>query len=132
MIETGRGHLLTPHRRRGDTIVIISATNDFVTSPIAKRFAVDNLIATRVEILNGRYTGGWIGKPCFQDGKIHCLNGWLGDKSSQWIDQLGEKWFYSDSHNDLPLLHLVDHPIAVNPDDTLRKHAALNQWEIID
>ncbi|MDH5388828.1 MAG: HAD-IB family hydrolase [Gammaproteobacteria bacterium] len=115
------------HREQGDTIVIITATNSFVTGPIAKAFGVDHLIATEPEIIDGQYTGKVSGTPCFQQGKITKLDEWL----EQTGKNLQDSYFYSDSHNDLPLLEQVAHPIAVDPDDQLRAIALERNWEVI-
>ncbi len=114
------------HRDKGDTIVIITATNRFVTEPIAKAFLVDDLIATNPEIVDGKYTGKVAGTPCFQEGKITCLNQWLLNTSHD----LENSTFYSDSHNDLSLLECVTTPIAVDPDDELQATALERNWEI--
>lgn len=115
------------HRTQGDHLVIITATNSFVTGPIATAFGINDLIATEPEIVNGSYTGNVTDTPCFKQGKIKKLNDWL-KKSGM---DLEGSYFYSDSHNDLPLLEQVTHPIAVDPDDTLRKVAEERGWEII-
>lgn len=114
------------HREQGDTIVIITATNSFVTGPIAKAFKVDDLIATEPEIIDGRYTGKVTGTPCFQEGKITCLNQWLENSSHN----LENSTFYSDSHNDLALLERVTKPVAVDPDELLKATALERNWEI--
>ena len=114
------------HRDLGDTIVIITATNRFVTAPIAKAFKVDDLIATDPEIKDNRYTGLVAGIPCFQTGKITRLNQWLENS----LLDLENSTFYSDSHNDLPLLERVTTPIAVDPDDALKATAIERKWEI--
>ncbi len=114
------------HRDKGDFVVIITATNRFVTEPIAKAFSVDALIATEPEIINGRYSGQVAGTPCFQGGKITRLNQWLINTSHD----LKESTFYSDSHNDLALLEKVTTPIAVDPDDELKATALARNWEI--
>ena len=114
------------HRDKGDITVIITATNSFVTGPIAKAFNVDDLIATDPEIIDGKYTGQVSGTPCFQGGKITRLNQWLENTSHN----LKGSTFYSDSHNDIPLLELVTIPIAVDPDDELRAIAKKQNWEI--
>ena len=128
MIRTGKADLLEKHRAAGDDIIIITATNDFVTGPIAKRLGVDTLIATRAEKINGAFTGKVAGVPCFKDGKVTRLNQWLEANDKKFEDS----YFYSDSINDLPLLELVDSPIAVTPDDRLRAHAQNHHWPIID
>lgn len=119
--------LLAQHRSRGDRLLIITATNRFVTAPIAERLGVDALIAVDPEVDAGRYTGRVSGTPSFREGKITRLEAWLADQDIT----LDEAWFYSDSHNDLPLLEKVDHPVAVDPDDTLRQEAEKRGWRII-
>ena len=126
-IMTRRGReLIAEYSRKGDHTVIITATNSFVTAPIAQAFGVDDLIATEPEIIDGRYTGKVAGIPCFQHGKIEKLHAWL-DTSGINFDG---SWFYSDSHNDLPLLEEVAHPVAVDPDDQLRAIATERGWPI--
>lgn len=119
--------LLEKHRAQGDTLMIITATNSFITTPIAGALGVENLIATEPEIVDGRYTGRVAGTPCFQSGKVERLNTWLAEQQQN----LANSWFYSDSHNDLPLLELVDHPVAVDPDETLADHAHSRGWPVI-
>lgn len=119
--------LLDKHRQQGDTLLIITATNRFVTEPIAKELGVDHLLATDPEMLDGRYTGQVTGIPCFKEGKVTRLNAWL---ASTHLTMEGS-WFYSDSLNDIPLLELVDNPVAVDPDDTLAQHAEMKGWPII-
>ena len=114
------------HRQQGDFTVIITATNSFVTGPIAKAFKVDDLIATEPEIIDGKYTGQVAGVPCFQDGKITRLNQWLASTSHN----LENSTFYSDSHNDIHLLEHVSTPIAVDPDDELKAIALERNWTI--
>ena len=114
------------HTRRGDHAVIITATNSFVTAPIARAFGVRDLIATEPEVVDGRYTGRVDGVPCFQQGKIERLHAWL-DATRLDFDN---SWFYSDSHNDLPLLEEVANPVAVDPDDQLRAIAKERDWPI--
>jgi len=111
-----------------DDIIIITATNDFITAPIAKRLGVEALIATTAEFIDGHYTGKVSGTPCFQEGKITRLNEWLNANNVPFENS----YFYSDSINDLPLLQKVDTPIAVTPDDKLREYAKTHHWEIID
>ncbi|MGO1396437.1 MAG: HAD family hydrolase [Halomonas sp.] len=119
--------LLARHRTQGDTLLIITATNRFITAPIAERLGVDNLIAVNPEVREGRYTGRVSGIPSYREGKVTRLNQWL---EQQHISVDGA-WFYSDSHNDLPLLEEIDHPVAVDPDDTLRSIAEERQWRIM-
>ncbi|WP_420599815.1 HAD family hydrolase [Neptuniibacter sp.] len=120
--------LLAKHKEQGDFLLIITATNHFVTSPIAERLGVDAIIATDPEQVDGRYTGEVSGTPCFQDGKVTRLNKWLEAQDFS----LEGSYFYSDSHNDLPLLELVTHPVAVNPDEILEEHASNKLWPILD
>lgn len=119
--------LVDKHRQQGDTLLIITATNSFVTRPIAQAFGIPNLLATEPEMVDGLYTGKVSGIPCFQDGKVKNLHRWLDD---QHMDLQGS-WFYSDSHNDLPLLYEVSHPVAVDPDPQLRDVAAQRNWPIL-
>jgi HAD superfamily hydrolase (TIGR01490 family) len=120
-------NLLNKHRRDGHTLVIITATNRFVTSPIARRLGVNHLIATEPEIIEGRFTGEFLGAPCFQEGKITRLKEWLADHN----EQLEGSYFYSDSANDLPLLKLVSYPIAVDPCPRLSDYAQKHDMPII-
>lgn len=120
--------LLAKHKEQGDFLLIITATNHFVTGPIAKRLGVDEIIATDPEKIDGRYTGKVAGTPCFQDGKVTRLNSWLEKQGHS----LEESYFYSDSHNDLPLLEQVTYPVAVNPDDILEEHANNSLWPVLD
>lgn len=119
--------LVEQHRKAGDTLLIITATNTFVTAPIAARFGIPHLIGTDPEMRDGRYTGQVAGTPSFREGKVERLNDWL----QQTGHSLAGASFYSDSHNDLPLLEKVDKPVAVDPDDALRKHAQASGWPII-
>ncbi|WP_339615632.1 HAD family hydrolase [uncultured Gilvimarinus sp.] len=120
--------LLTEHRERGDYLLIITATNGFITRPIAAHLEVDEILATDPELKNGRYTGGYLGTPCFGAGKVTNLKLWL-DKHNQDLDG---SYFYSDSINDLPLLEQVPHPVAVNPDARLAAVARERNWPILD
>lgn len=119
--------LLARHRTKGDTLLIITATNRFITAPIANRLGVDDLIAVDPEIVDGRYTGRVAGTPSYREGKVTRLKQWLEGQEFT----MDGAWFYSDSHNDLPLLEQVEHPVAVDPDDTLRKIAEERQWRIM-
>ena len=119
--------LLARHRSRGDTLLIVTATNRFITGPIAERLGVDDLIAVEPEIVDGRYTGRVNGTPSYREGKVKRLEEWLADKDQT----LDEAWFYSDSHNDLPLLEIVEYPVAVDPDPSLREVAEARGWRII-
>ncbi|MEO0368738.1 MAG: HAD family hydrolase [Pseudomonadota bacterium] len=128
MIDSGKADLIEHHRRLGDELVIITATNDFVTSPIAKILNVDVLIATQAEMEDGRYTGRVAGTPSFKEGKVERLKQWLAQQEQSYEHTV----FYSDSYNDMPLLDYADTPIAVTPDDRLRQHALAQGWRIID
>ena len=119
--------LVDEHRAAGATLLIITATNRFLTAPIAEQFAIPHLLATEPEMQDGRYTGRTIGIPSFQQGKVERLHLWLAEQGLE----LGNSWFYSDSHNDLPLLNLVDNPVAVDPDAKLVAHAQAQGWPII-
>ena len=127
MITPEARALVDKHRARGDTLLIITATNRFVTAPIAREFGVPHLIATEPEERDGRYTGRVAGTPSYREGKVERLQEWLAEHGKT----LADSWFYSDSHNDLPLLSIVDHPVAVNPDDTLRREAQQRGWPIL-
>ena len=128
MITKHASSLVRRHREQGHTLMIITATNRFITRPIADRFGIDLLIATEVEEIDGRFTGRTFGTPSFGEGKVHRLIEWL-DNSTESLDN---SWFYSDSHNDLPLMRLVDNPVALKPDEKLRQTAQLNQWKIME
>ncbi len=119
--------LVEMHRKRGDTLVVITATNAFVTAPIVERFGIPNLIATEPELEDGRFTGRVEGIPCFREGKVKRLKAWLEGRE----ERLENAWFYSDSHNDLPLLELVSHPMAVDPDPALETVAAERGWPVL-
>lgn len=116
--------LLQKHRDAGDYLLIITATNHFVTAPIAETLGVDHILATEPEVAAGRYNGEVAGTPCFQQGKVTRLNEWLAQSGQN----LADSWFYSDSHNDLPLLEMVSHPVAVDADETLAAHAEAKGW----
>nr|WP_219853115.1 HAD family hydrolase [Stutzerimonas stutzeri] len=119
--------LVRQHHEAGDRVVIITATNRFITGPIAKRLGVDTLLATECEMADGRYTGRLTDVPCFQEGKVTRIERWL-EENDQSLD---DAYFYSDSRNDLPLLERVSHPVAVDPDPTLREIAQQRGWGII-
>jgi len=124
---TAAHELVEKHRRQGDTLMVITATNRFVTAPIVALYGIEHLLATTPELIDGRYTGRFNETPCYQKGKITHLNNWLANSD----ETLANSWFYSDSHNDLPLLSLVDNPVVVDPDDILRQHAENAGWPII-
>ena len=128
MLADGKPELLLPHRGAGDELVIVTATSDFITRPIADLLGVDHLIATQVEVVDGEYTGKPYGTPSFREGKVTRVNQWLSEQQQTY----SKTYFYSDSINDLPLLEQVDVPIAVTPDEPLRMHAQRLHWKIID
>lgn len=119
--------LVERHRERGDTLMIITATNDFITAPIAERFGIRHLIATVAERDANGYTGRVSGTPSYREGKVARLRAWLDEHR----ESLAGSTFYSDSHNDLPLLDQVDHPVAVDPDARLEDAARQRGWPVI-
>jgi len=128
MITRAAERLVDDHRERGDTLMIITATNRFVTEPIAERLGIPHLIATEPELRQGRFTGRVAGTPCFRDGKITRLEEWLKQRN----ETLDGARFYSDSRNDIPLLETVPYPVAVNPDPALRETAQHRGWPILN
>ncbi|WP_449430687.1 histidinol-phosphatase [Pseudomonas putida] len=119
--------LLQQHREAGDKLLIITATNRFVTAPIARRLGVRTLLATECETLDGRFTGRSTDIPCFREGKVTRLQRWMLENGHN----LQDSYFYSDSMNDLPLLEQVAHPVAVNPDPNLQAEAERRGWSVI-
>ena len=117
-------------RHHNDLCVVITATNSFVTAPIVREFGIAELIATEPEQRDGEFTGAVRGIPCFREGKVVRLEAWLAERGGS-LAACSESWFYSDSLNDLPLLERVSHPVAVDPDETLRARAERNGWPII-
>ena len=129
-IAPGAYKLINKHMLRGDLCIIITATNRFVTEPIARILGINNLIATEPGQENGQFTGQVSGTPCFREGKITRLEDWMDEHNLTWLSFL-ESWFYSDSLNDIPLLKKVTNPVAVDPDSTLEKYAKENNWPVI-
>jgi HAD superfamily hydrolase (TIGR01490 family) len=130
LLEEGK-EKIKAHQHRGDEVVIITATNEFLTRPIAATLGVSELIASRLEQdMDGNYTGRPLGTLSYGPGKIVRLHEWLADRGVELRDY-EEVWFYSDSHNDLPLLKLVTHPVAIDPDPKLREHAVKEGWPIM-
>ncbi len=123
--------LLAQHQDQGHLVAIVTATNEFVTRPIAAALGVQHLIATTPEMLDGRYTGKIAGVPSFQAGKIIRVNQWL-QGMGKTLSDFERSWFYSDSPNDLPLMEVVSHPVATNPSDRLRSVAVERGWAVID
>ncbi len=116
-------------RHAGALTALVTATNRFITAPIARELGIANLVATDIEEVDGAFTGKPRGTPSFREGKVARVNEWLGGLGHTLEDY--ESWFYSDSLNDLPLLERVTHPVAVDPDATLRAHAGQRGWQII-
>ena len=119
--------LIEQHRQQGDQLLIITATNAFITQPIAEALGIKEILASEAEVIDGRYSGEPAGTPSYQQGKISRLEEWLEGRDIT----LHGAWFYSDSHNDLPLLERVDRPVAVDPDDILLARAREEGWPVI-
>ncbi len=119
--------LVEKHRQQQHELLIITATNRFLTEPIATIFGIDHLIACEPEVVDGQFTGKATGVPSYAEGKVSRYHLWLDEGGKDFE----ETWFYSDSHNDIPLLGEVDHPVAVDPDATLLNEARREGWEII-
>jgi len=130
MIGDRARRLVERHLAAGALCAIVTATNSFVTAPIAREFGVEHLIATEPEARGGRFTGKVAGMPCFREGKVARLEQWL-EAMGRALSSFAASTFYSDSHNDLPLLERVTRPVAVDPDAALRRVAAARAWEII-
>jgi len=130
MIGAPARELVQGHLEAGDLCAIVTATNSFVTRPIAAEFGVRHLIATEPETRNGRFTGRVAGTPCFREGKVRRVEEWLAEQGRSLADFV-RSTFYSDSHNDLPLLALVNRPVAVDPDPQLAAEARSRDWAVI-
>lgn len=128
IVAPGARALLQQHRRQKHELLIISATNLFITEPIAALLEVPTVLATEPEVIDNRYTGRYLGTPTYQQGKVTVLRQWLAETGHD----LDGSYFYSDSINDLSLLEIVDHPVAVHPDAELGAIAAARGWQIID
>ncbi|RMD77962.1 MAG: HAD family hydrolase [Gammaproteobacteria bacterium] len=130
LIPEASRRLLAEHRARGHRLLILTATNRFVTAPIAAELGVADLLATEPEEVAGRFTGRVAGIPCFREGKLRRLEAWLAAQGQPLGPVLARAWFYSDSHNDLPLLERVAHPVAVDPDPRLAAVARERGWPV--
>lgn len=130
MITPAARKLVADHTGDDSVCAIITATNSFVTAPIAAELGIEHLIATEPEIVDGAFTGGVSGIPSFREGKITRLDAWLAS-CNRTLSDFDKSWFYSDSHNDLPLLERVTNPVAVDPDDTLERTARERGWPVI-
>ena len=119
--------LVDKHKSEHDVCVVITATNSFVTKPIATAYGIEHLIGSDPEMVNGEYTGGVTGVPSFQAGKVTRINEWLAERG-QTLASFEKSYFYSDSFNDLALMKLVTNPVAVNADDILKAHAEQHGW----
>ena len=119
---------INQHKENGDTVLVITASNTFITAPIAEMYGINHLLATEPEFKDGRFTGKVSGVPCFQSGKIDNLMPWIEKHNKN----LKGSYFYSDSHNDLPLLEIVDNPVAINGDLRLTSTANKNGWPNLD
>jgi HAD superfamily hydrolase (TIGR01490 family) len=128
ILEEGR-RIVEERLAAGDLVAIVTATNSFVTRPIADALGVAHLIATEPEFHEGAYTGRVAGIPAFREGKVTRLQAWLSERGTD-LGSFPQSWFYSDSRNDLALLHAVTHPVAVDPDPVLREHALQAGWPI--
>lgn len=126
-IPAASRQLVDKHRQQQHTLVMITATNSFITRPIAAAFGIPHLLATEPRVVDGRYTRDIDGTPCFQQGKVTRLLEWLENRE----ETLAGSHFYSDSHNDLPLLNMVENPVVVNPDETLQQTALRNNWPVM-
>jgi HAD superfamily hydrolase (TIGR01490 family) len=131
MITDKARQLVKRHADAGDLCAVVTATNSFVTAPIAREFGIDNLIATEPELGNGAFTGKVTGTPCFRDGKVTRVEAWLNGLKLDLKTGFARSWFYSDSRNDLALLERVTDPVAVAPDDNLREIALARGWPVI-
>jgi len=124
--------LVQSHQMAGDEMLVISSTNEFIITPICHLFGIHNVIGTQLETgEDGRYTGNYVGTPSLKEGKITRLNQWLAERG-ETFESYGKVYFYSDSKNDLPLLRIVDEPVAVNPDAELEKEAKAKGWPILN
>lgn len=130
MITPASRKLVNDHLSSGSLCAIVTATNSFVTTPIAAELGIEHLIATEPEVRDGAFTGGVEGTPSFREGKIERLDDWLVSLGHRFED-FPKSWFYSDSLNDLPLLERVTNPVAVDPDDTLARIARERGWPVI-
>ena len=130
MIPGAARRLVSRNMQAGHLCAIVTATNSFVTAPIAREFGVAHLVATEPELIDGGFTGKVSGTPCFREGKVTRVDQWLAAQGRHWSDFSASR-FYSDSHNDLPLLERVTRPIAVRPDPLLQQLALKRGWEVI-
>ena len=131
MITDKARNLVKQHKANGDVLLIITATNSYITKPIANLIGINNHIGTDLEEINGEFTGKAKGIPSFREGKVERLNLWLKEQKLTF-GNFEKTFFYSDSQNDIPLLKIVSNPVAANPDEILQKEAIKNKWPIIN
>ena len=129
-IKPAARELVATHTAQGDLCALVTATNEFVTGPIARELGLAHLLATGIERVGDRYTGQPDGVPCFREGKISKTQAWLGQRGHTLAD-FERSWFYSDSANDLPLMERVTDPVATNPDSRLKQHALNHGWRVL-
>jgi HAD superfamily hydrolase (TIGR01490 family) len=129
MLDNARA-LVNRHLELNHLCAVVTATNSFVTGDIAREFGIPHLIATIPGVTNGQFTGKPVGTPSFQQGKITRVEAWL-ESIGLWQGSFSRRWFYSDSHNDLPLLEWSTNPVAVDADDTLTAKATAQGWPVI-
>jgi HAD superfamily hydrolase (TIGR01490 family) len=127
MMTVKAQNLVDKHKAAGDLCVVITATNSFVTKPIATAYGIEYLIGSDPEMVNGEYTGGVTGVPTYKEGKVIRLNQWLAERGKK-LNDFEVSYFYSDSHNDLPLMQLVTNPVAVDADEILSAYAEEQAW----
>ena len=127
MMTVKAQNLVNKHKAAGDLCVVITATNSFVTKPIATAYGIEHLIGSDPEMLNGEYTGNVTGVPSFQAGKVTRINQFLAERGKK-LEDFETSFFYSDSHNDLPLMQLVTNPVAVDADEILTEYANVHAW----
>ncbi|MCP5310991.1 histidinol-phosphatase [Cognatazoarcus halotolerans] len=130
MMTAAARSLVRGHIESGALVAIVTATNSFVTGPIARAFGIPHLVATIPAQQDGCFTGQPRGTPAFKAGKIARVDAWL-ESMGLFFGSFRSSYFYSDSHNDLPLLEKITNPVAVDPDDTLRSHAERRGWPVI-
>ena len=130
MMTVKAQNLVDKHKAAGDLCIVITATNSFVTKPIATAYGIEHLIGSDPEMLNGQYTGGVTGVPTYKEGKVIRLNQWLAEHGKK-LEDFEVSYFYSDSHNDLPLMKLVTNPVAVDADEILTAYAQVQAWPLI-
>lgn len=132
MLAEAAPSLVDTHRERGDELVMITATNEFIAEPIVRHLNIEHVLATLLEEKDGAFTGNTEGIWCFREGKIERLRAWLSSRQMDAQEALEHSWAYSDSHNDIPLLEAVANPVAVNPDAKLLAHARKQDWQVLD